>query len=248
MSKSIQSSSNKPNPAFKEKKRNKSQDNVSWIANCIPENNKYPVLVLIGGRFIQDFRIRYAQSYLRNDLTPSSWSHVILLDDLINIKPETNIFEISLTPPKGFGFPPSHNGVQENSLSSYNSSSDFPNVGVLFLPVNKSEIDENIKRFKKQRPIIDSPELILRWLAYIWEVGNVSNPISESYGLPSATLMEAVVNSAGFELTPGLPSNSSCPEAIWQSFRWWNNYYKDQQKENSVKGFYIRSHIILDED
>jgi hypothetical protein len=36
---------------------------------------------------------------------------------------------------------------------------------------------------------------------------------------------------AGFELTPGLSSASSCPEAIWQSAKWWTYYYESAAKE-----------------
>jgi hypothetical protein len=30
---------------------------------------------------------------------------------------------------------------------------------------------------------------------------------------------------AGLELTPGLSSQSSCPEAIWQAAKWWYQFY-----------------------
>ena len=28
------------------------------------------------------------------------------------------------------------------------------------------------------------------------------------------------------ELTPGLASRSSCPEAIWQAAKWWQEFYE----------------------
>jgi hypothetical protein len=32
---------------------------------------------------------------------------------------------------------------------------------------------------------------------------------------------------AGIELTPGLSSSASCPEAIWQAAKYWHNFYKE---------------------
>src|SRR5689334_11539156 len=66
-------------------------------------------------------------------------------------------------------------------------------------------------------------------------------------GLPSAAFVETVFARSGFELTPGLSSASSCPEAIWQSAKWWTNYYEDpgagDQSGGSVamvpRAFYI---------
>jgi hypothetical protein len=31
---------------------------------------------------------------------------------------------------------------------------------------------------------------------------------------------------AGVELTPGLSSASSCPEAIWAAAKWWHQFYE----------------------
>ena len=42
--------------------------------------------------------------------------------------------------------------------------------------------------------------------------------------------MEAVHAIADIELTPGLASASSCPEAIWQSARWWGDYYRESAR------------------
>jgi hypothetical protein len=32
----------------------------------------------------------------------------------------------------------------------------------------------------------------------------------------------------GIELTPGLATRASCPEAMWQAARWWHPYYLDR--------------------
>jgi hypothetical protein len=39
-------------------------------------------------------------------------------------------------------------------------------------------------------------------------------------------LIETAFGMAGIELTPGVASATSCPEAIWQSAIWWHDYYQ----------------------
>lgn len=36
---------------------------------------------------------------------------------------------------------------------------------------------------------------------------------------------------SGFELTPGLSSASSCPEAIRQSAKWWTPFFEDAVRD-----------------
>jgi hypothetical protein len=40
---------------------------------------------------------------------------------------------------------------------------------------------------------------------------------------------EAVFVALGIELTPGLSTRSSCPEAIWQAALWWHKYYETRR-------------------
>jgi hypothetical protein len=60
----------------------------------------------------------------------------------------------------------------------------------------------------------------------VWSAGDKTNPLLGGTGLPAAALVEAAHGMAGVELTPGLASGSSCPEAIWQSALWWHDYYR----------------------
>jgi hypothetical protein len=59
--------------------------------------------------------------------------------------------------------------------------------------------------------------LILRWLAFVWGAAGAGNPLYESMGIPSAAMVEVVFVELGFDLTPGLESRASYPEAIWQA-------------------------------
>ena len=80
-------------------------------------------------------------------------------------------------------------------------------------------------RIGQERNIVDLLAQIVAWLGYCWAVGGSSNPLMQGYGMPSATLMERAHGLAGIDLSPGLPSASSCPEAIWQAARWWYKAY-----------------------
>jgi hypothetical protein len=67
---------------------------------------------------------------------------------------------------------------------------------------------------------------MLPWLSFVWGTKGSSNPLLEGKGIPSAAFVETVFAMAGFELTPGLSSASSCPEAMWQSAKWWTDFYE----------------------
>ena len=69
------SSSLDPNPKLQEETLNSSKGNRGWLA----EKGDADGIILLGGTSLADFRIRYAQSSLRHDLTPSSWSRCGIL-------------------------------------------------------------------------------------------------------------------------------------------------------------------------
>ena len=228
---------------FTEAKRKSGQDNLAWIAENIPGGTDQTVVVMVGGKSSTAFRLRLAQSHVRTDLLPSYWSHVFLLDKSAKNPGSTKIHEISLEPREGFGFPAPDNGVQVGKLSQYANAEAYPNIAVLNVPVKLNEVLESLGRFKKQRAVLDGVDLIVHWLAYVWGVARSPNPLFDGLGIPSAAMLEIVVGACGFDLTPGLESRSSCPEAIWQAATWWHEYYKDQNKPG-LTGAYFTPHQI----
>lgn len=240
----------KPNPLFAENKRKAGEDNTAWVARNLPKA-AFPCLVLLGGNNPVHFRLRVAQSHARDDLTPSSWSHVALLDP-INSKnakatlATTPLSEISLEPVGGFGYPPVNNGVQSGSLKNYADPNKWPNIAIIHLPLKAADIAKTLAKFTKQRPALDTLELVLSWLAFVWGVGRAGNPLVDGKGIPSAVVVEYVLGALQYELTPGLDSRSSCPEAIWQSARWWHNYY-EKSCGKVLKGAWSVSHWLVDE-
>jgi hypothetical protein len=258
----LRSEAPEDNKQLVERERSPGEDNAAWLQRVIRERKldkgrKSSLLLLLGGTDPLSFRLRVAQSHVRNDLTPSAWSHVALLDAVQEPIADTRIYEVSLAPPHGFsrhGFAPYDNAVQEDRLTGYLDASRFPNLALLSVPIPLDTIakEENGKRsgtldqVRKGRNTLDVPQMILRWLAYAWGVGVPGSPLAEGLGIPSAAVLEAAFAAADFDLTPGLESRSSCPEAIWQAARWWHQYYERTSK-GRISGAFTATHDLLPE-
>jgi hypothetical protein len=229
--------------AFNEAQRKASETNIQWLERNMPSGDNQSILVMVGGRTQTSFRLRIAQSHVRHDLLPSYWSHVVLLGKPAKNLGSTKVYEISLEPPQGFGNPTPNNGVQEGRLARYEDASEYPNVAVIAVPVTLKEILSALERFKMQRAILDAVDLMVRWLAFAWGVSRSGNPLLDGAGVPSAAMLEIAIGAAGFDLTPGLESRSSCPEAIWQAAKWWHEYYEGQNKQG-LSGSYFTPHKL----
>lgn len=240
-----------PNGAFAETPRQRGEDNIEWLQRTLPADAQRTFIVLLGGVAVDAFRVRVAQAHVRHDLTPSHWSHVALLDRSAALAPDTVLYEISLQPAAGFGFPPPSNAVQRGQLRTYRSQKLYPNIAVLGVPADPAEVLAALAKFERQRAIIDGPDLLLRWLGFVWGVGSASNPLLEGYGVPSAAMVEVIIGAAGFDLTPALENRSSCPEAIWQAARWWHGAAEGGQNNPapeqgaSLTGAWSTEHYLM---
>jgi hypothetical protein len=223
------------NPDFPERKRESGrQSNLAWLEEFAPKDARWVELLLVGGRQPIDFRLRVAQSQVRHDLSPSHWSHVCLVGDRASGGlAETEIVEISLAPSRGFGFAPPTNGIQVAALGRYRDPRAWPNIALIQVPVPREAITEPFLQVFRNRAAFDAPDAILKWLGYVWGVGSVGNPLLDGVGIPSAILVETLLGAAGFEISPAIPSRSSCPEAIWQAARWWQEYYTSDERPNA---------------
>jgi hypothetical protein len=238
-----------PSKQFSENPRQSGEDNLQWLARVMPANDKnYTDVVMLGGSDLAAFRLRVAQSQLRHDLTPSSWSHVILLGDIKKNLANSVIHEISLDPLKGFGFPVPVNCLQRAKLGNYRDQVAYPNIAHIRVPVVREKVTAALSKYQRQRAVLDGPQLVLLWLGYIWGAGRVTNPLADSQGMPSAAMIEVVIGSAGFDLTPGLESRSSCPEAIWQSAKWWYDYYEKDKGKECLTGAFSKEHDFLESE
>lgn len=241
------SSAETPSLGFTESKRRKSEQNLTWVRRHLKEGGPGGLrLLLIGGTGVGDLRLRVAQSHLRHDMTPSHWSHVAILGKLdLDSVEDTRTFEIALEPPGGFGFPAATNGVQRGRLEAYAERKRFPNLALVTLPVTRSSVEAAIEKFQRQRSVLDANELLLSWLAFLWGVGRAGNPLLSGSGTPSAAFVEVVLGAVGYELTPGLESRASCPEAIWQAARWWHDFYTERETR-PLSGVYTTEHYLVE--
>jgi hypothetical protein len=205
-----------PNASLQEVPAQKGESNRKWLADRGCSSG----IILLGGSSLAHFRLRVAQSHVRGDLLPSYWSLVGVLEDR----------DTFASVPIDAGADPSEvprtNGVRSCHLDEYDDPVRFPNIAVLQFTTDARAIFANINRVKSQRSVIDLPTLILPWLGFIWSAGQAGNPLLAGYGLPSAAFVETVYGIAGIELTPGLSSASSCPEAIWAAAKWWHPFYE----------------------
>jgi hypothetical protein len=223
-----QSNAETANEKLDEVKAEPNETNSAWLKRVKATDG----VLLLGGAAISHFRIRVAQSHARHDLTPSSWSLAgILLD-------ATKFLSVPLDLSGDSSEIALGNGVQVCNMADYDDPERFPNIAVLRFTRDASKIlthsklisgDRETKK-PAQRNIIDLPTLMLPWLSYIWICGKASNPLADGLGLPSAAFVETVYGIAGIELTPGLASATSCPEAIWQAAKYWHDFYKEAAK------------------
>jgi hypothetical protein len=213
------------NEDFVKDVRRTQQRNSAWIKESRASESDFCSpgdVVLLGGRSLADFRVRVAQSHARHDLTPSYWSLVGVVND-----DRESILTAPLWPLNAPDRMPVTNGIQSVPITDFDDAVAWPNIGVVRFPGTRQKPVECVKRLSTQRSIIDVPSLILPWLGFVWGASSTANPLLNGFGIPSAVLVEAAFGLAEVELTPGLATTSSCPEAIYQAARWWSGYYRE---------------------
>jgi hypothetical protein len=217
--------------------------NMEWFRESAKKLEAKTFLMLLGGSGAAHVRLRTAQSTIRRDMTPSHWSHVVLCTD----KQFKRGKEVAVAPPISWNFPPASNGLINVFLSAYDDPEEFPNVALIGVPVEAEKVEEAADNFwKVRRDGLDAVEMMLRWLGFLWGVEGAHNPLEEGIGVPSAAMVDYVLSAVSYDLTPALNSRSSCPEAIWQSAKWWSDYHTaDSQK--GLSGAYLVRHCIVPE-
>jgi hypothetical protein len=202
------------NDDLKETAPKKNEGNVAWLQRV----GATAAVVLFGGSSLGDFRLRAAQSHVRADFKPSFWSQAGVLDG-------NRVLTVSL---EGIGAADrvvERNGVTSLPWRAFDDPAAYPNVAVLqFAPPPRAA---DVEAVSSDRGIVDVPTLMVRWLGYLWGAEATNNPLLSGAGIPSAAFVESVYRLAHVDLTPGLAAGASCPEAIWQSAKWWRQFYDD---------------------
>ena len=199
------------NPELKDLSPRAEEGDVSWLLRAGATGG----VVLLGGSSLGAFRLRVAQSHVRADFKPSFWSQAGILDgnrlwtvSLETIGPAERVVE--------------NNGVVALPWKTFDDPASYPNVAVLRFATPPSA--SNVKAVRADRGIVDVPTLMVRWLGYLWGADQASNPLLAGAGIPSAAFVESVYRLGHVDLTPGLAPGASCPEAIWQSAKWWRQF------------------------
>jgi hypothetical protein len=208
----------KANAQLKELPARGGEGNVAWLRRTGIRDG----VLLVGGSSVIEFRIRVAQSRFRQDLLPSFWSMAGLLTGS-RVHTVADLRRLERVP--------EDNGVQRISLRELDDPRTYPNLAILQFAERHRPVQDAIQRIHEQRGIIDIPALIVPWLGFLWGVGAHNNPLVEGKGLPSAILIETAFGMAGVDLTPGLSSMATCPEAIWQAAKWWTSYYTEAARD-----------------
>lgn len=242
------SSAEGANPDFQAFARTKEDEgNLAWgeraaidVGQIDPQ--KWTYAVLLGGSDTLSFRLRVAQSHLRPDMLPSYWSEVLLVELKGSKLKDATAISVPLMQPWDGAYPPYDNGIVELPLTFFDDPVVFPNIAIAALPIPQQKMRERVERYRKGRSALDSLEHVLRWLAFAWGVARTGNPLHENFGLPSACMLEMVCAAEDYELTPGLESRASCPEAIWASLLYWHIYYAKTGSKQVPYGRYCTPH------
>lgn len=226
--------------------RGRRQDNVAWTAAQAKAltsrklgRTPASLVLLVGGVSHYDFRLRVAQSHLRADLTPSPWSHAaLLMQPEDGVSATSELLESSLEPWEGFQVSTALNGLQVAPLSRYADPEEYPNVALIRVPADPAAWRDALGgrkslrgQFANQRSVLDVPSLTLDWLGYVWCVGGAPNPLVEGRGIPSAAVIESLIGGVGYDISPGIDTSASSPEALWQTAQWWQEYFEDMTIE-----------------
>jgi hypothetical protein len=212
--------------------------NLTWLESTGYRDG----VLLLGGTSIVDFRMRVAQSELRQDLLPSFWSTCgLLIDGKVLMTARVDAITDSSARVE-------RNGLEAVTLaeSRYSDPTFYPNIAILQFTADHAAIRNHVARIGQERNIVDLLAQVVAWLGYCWAVGGSGNPLMQGHGIPSATLLERAHGLAGIDLSPGLPSASSCPEAIWQAARWWYEAYDpDEPSSTSRSAFKPRGACLI---
>lgn len=232
MLRQLRSKTDERNEALTRQVRIEGEDNLQWSMRAVEDmgtsgSDAWSYVTLLGGSDTMSFRLRVAQSHLRRDMLPSYWSDTLLLRLNGPDVTRARAIHVPLFQPGDAQMATRTNGVVERPLKDFADHSRWPNIAIIALPLPQNVLLEKIEMFQRSRGTLDALEHVLKWLAFSWGVARTPNPLTDGVGLPSACMLETACAAAGFDLTPGLESRASCPEAIWVAALHWYEYFEE---------------------
>jgi hypothetical protein len=227
----------------------------------LPAPNRFGIL-LVGGSDHASLVVRKAQSVLRYDAQPSSWSHCALVLRWESPDPRTaGGVEVSLMPEDPLRQVPERNGVTTFRLSRYASKKLYPNL--CFITVAGVEEEQRARLEGMEKALLDPNRDRLRyplwnllgvWRHHVHAPGATENPLLEGYPVPSAALCEYAFEAGDIDITAGATSPNTCPETIWTTLRHWRERISETDlnlqgwKIERVKGAGVRETLPYEID
>lgn len=184
-------------------------------------------VLLIGGTSSIDFQIRVAQRRMRNDMMPSFWSEALLF------LPGRELYGISLNGIENTNEIAKKNAISRFEAKEYYDARKYPNIALIAFSLDDKAVMNSMKSLMSLRNAVDLPGMLVPWLGYLWGLPEFGNPLKQNISLPSAAAVESAYADTGVDITPGLSSEASCPEVIWQAAKWWYPYYKEAAGHSS---------------
>src|SRR4029077_10191755 len=169
-----------PNGGLVEQRPKRGETNAAWLSRAGIEQG----VVLLGGATLADVRVRFAQSLIRHDLTPSSWSSAaLLLGD--------RLLTVPLDPGDDVSSIPAANAIRALPLAAVDDPERYPNVAVIaFAAPGGGALAEAAADVQRQRGLIDLPGLLVAWLGWVWGVGD-AHPLVAGEGVPRGAFVWA---------------------------------------------------------
>ena len=209
-----------------------------WTSASVHPAEYRTYLVLLGGADTLAFRVRVAQPP-RPDMRPSLWSHSLLVKLRGPSLRNAQAISVPLSSRRP-GLSARRERRRRNPADGFRLPSAFRTSPSP--PCRPPEPHPPAGRHVPQRALLlDGLEHVRAGSAAFsgaWHA--TGNPLHDNYGLPSACMLEIVCAAEDFELTPGLESRVSCPEAIWASLlRHWHEYYEKTGDRKVPYGRYL---------
>lgn len=253
MLRQLRSPATEPNDAFTAFDRPAGEDNLHWLGRVLADMGtvdptESTCLMLLGGSDTLSFRLRVAQSHLRRDMLPSFWSEAIVVQLRGADVTRARALHVPLLQPADGPLATSTNGVVGRPLKDFADPVRWPNIAFIALPVPQATVIAKVEAFEHSRSTLDALEHILRWLGFAWGAARTPNPLVDGIGLPSACMIETACAAANFDLTPGMESRASCPEAIWVAARQWYEYFEHFGKGRPTGRHHTPHRYPIEED
>ncbi|MCI0377858.1 MAG: hypothetical protein L0215_09640 [Gemmataceae bacterium] len=207
---------------------------------------------LLGEYGLMGYGIRQAQSLLRMDKVPSSWSHAFLLTGGLSEDAAHNrssrqsawIWESTLEPAGLSSHFTNRNGVGPRRIGDY-SRAEFsvvephcvPNMAIIAIaltPKERQAILDQANEPDVAQLQYDILGLLGTWYAYLSNRDIQANPLASGQAIYCSAYIQLAYDAAGIDLAPGAHQRNTSPEHIWQGIKYFASTFRvaDPQSGN----------------